>query len=469
MQLRIDMKTASVYFSLFTIIILFLFSGCKKDDNEDTPVLPDASLKVNSCEGCHTNYDHLKEVYTPDPPDGGGAGCGGDIPHYEPYDRVYLGGDGYTAFKSELHGKISCVTCHNGVDGTSDKDEAHSGNFLKKPTSESEEKCGSCHPNIVNRTKNSLHEQGWGQKNMVVGRSGYGNHPTEFDNLPELMKEGYDVNCAKCHGTCGECHIVRPKQMGGGLSNGHQFIKTPDMRNVCVGCHVSRGGHAYLGVAPGTKPDVHLTDAGFNSCMFCHSKDEIHGDGNIYDTRYKMPLLPRCETCHPAIDNANLYHSTHIETFNCYTCHSQDYNNCGSCHIHGEGARIPSHQKFKIAMNPIPEIKPYKLATVRQSLSAPDSWKEYGIDNLANFDFAPTYKYTTPHNILRWTERTNVDTVYDANHPECAQACHIVRKDDGTIVNKEFYLFEENLEDWEIDADRDIVVDGRLPSGWDIK
>jgi thiosulfate/3-mercaptopyruvate sulfurtransferase len=378
-----------------------------------------------------------------------------------------MGDEGYESFKLGTHGELGCVYCHNGVDGTADKTEAHSGDFLRHPSAESREKCSVCHVYIVERTTNSLHEQGWGQKNMVVGRSGYGNHPTEFDNLPELMKSGYDTNCAKCHGSCGECHIIRPKAGGGGLLNGHNFNKTPHMRNNCTTCHVSRGGHAFFGEAIGTKPDVHLTKVGFD-CMSCHTMNEIHGDGNIYETRYKMPMLPKCENCHSAIQNSNMYHSMHMDTFSCYTCHSQDFNNCGSCHVHGEGARIPSHQKFKIGMNPIPDIKPYKMATLRQSLSAPDTWKEYGISDLANFTYAPTYKYTTPHNILRWTQRTEVDSVIDSSHPQCAQACHIIKDASGNLVNEEYYLYESDLNDWEIEATKHICVDGKLPESWEV-
>jgi rhodanese-related sulfurtransferase len=126
----------------------------------------------------------------------------------------------------------------------------------------------------------------------------------------------------------------------------------------------------------------------------------------VYDQRYKTPQLPKCEDCHTNISKSNTYHTAHVNSFNCQTCHSQDYNNCGSCHVGGEGARIHAHQKFKIGVNPIPETRPYRLATVRQSLMAPDSWKEYGVPLLAQFDSKPTYKYTTPHNILRWTTRT---------------------------------------------------------------
>lgn len=443
------------FFITAFFVIITLLIGCSKEEPIVNKEIP-SDQAINSCEGCHTNYTVLKAVHSPDTATGGG-GCGGDVPHIEPYDRVYLGGDGYKEFKKTVHGKLECTSCHNGIGNTDDKKLAHSkdANFIKHPSKYSETKCASCHPDVVARTKNSLHEQGWGQKNMLVFRGGY----SSFENIPADLKRGYETNCAKCHGTCGDCHVNRPVQGGGGLYKGHKFSKTPDMRDNCITCHVSRGGHAYLGVAAGTVPDVHLTKAGY-TCMGCHSKNEIHGDGKIYEFRYQMAMLPKCETCHPAVNNSNIYHISHINTFNCQGCHSQDYNNCGSCHIGGEGTRVPSHQKFKIAMNPIPDVKPYKFSTVRQSLMAPDSWELYGVPVLANFDVRPTYKYTTPHNIARWTTRTQVSSL-----SACYENCHII-KDGSTYKNKNLYLFDSDLQSWEKNANKNIVVDGRLPVSW---
>jgi thiosulfate/3-mercaptopyruvate sulfurtransferase len=451
--------------AFFYLIILSVFINSCKDRIEEELIEPieQVAKSVSSCEGCHTNYTHLKEVHTPDPPSTGGGGCGGDAPHYEPYDRVYLSGTGYEAFKKNIHGKIPCVACHNGVDNTDDKTKAHSGNFLKKPSLNAAEKCGTCHTDIYLGTKNSLHEQGWGQKSMVVLRSGLPNIPNGFDQLSQAMKDGYKTNCGKCHATCGDCHIVRPKAGEGGLANGHQFVKTPDMRNVCVTCHVSRGGHAYFGQATGTQPDVHLTKKQF-TCLSCHTKNELHGDGKIYDQRYKMELLPKCENCHNNLSTSNSYHSVHIKNLSCHTCHSQDYNNCGSCHIHGEGARIPAYLDYKIGLNPIPETKPFKFALLRRSLTAPDSWKEYGVANLPNYNVKPNYKYTTPHNILKWTPRTKVDS-----GKPCFDACHIIKNNDGSYRNKDLYLFRSDLLDWEVGSTQSITVDNKLPTNWGVK
>ena len=437
------------------LIVLFLCvlnSGCKKENSNEP-----AENTVASCEGCHTDYAHLQLVYSPDTAVGGG-GCGGDAPHYEPYDRVYMGGAGYEEYKKSGHYELGCTGCHNGTDDTDDKTIAHSGNFLRHPSAEAEDKCGACHKDIVNNFETSLHN-GTGQMRKVAMRSGL-NGPEEFDQLPQHQIDGYNANCASCHGTCGNCHIVRPLAGGGGLANGHMFTKSPDMINGCVVCHSSRGGHAYLGVSAGTEPDVHLTSEGFH-CTDCHSGSELHGDGEPVEQRYAYSKLPNCENCHTDLKASNTYHSLHLGDFNCQVCHSQDYNNCGSCHIHGEGARIPSYMDYKIALNPIPNVKTeFKFSLVRRTLAAPDNWEKYDVPEYANFDVFPTYNFTTPHNILRWTNRTQV-----SDGKACYSNCHI-RNDGGTLINKNLYLFDENLLDWEKNASAPIIVDGELPVSW---
>jgi thiosulfate/3-mercaptopyruvate sulfurtransferase len=440
-----------VFFQFIALLILLIYisQGCKREDCNTDPIA--------SCEGCHTDYAHLKEVYSPDTTAPAG-GCGGEAPHYEPYDRVYMGGEGYEAFKKSGHYKVGCTGCHNGVDKTDDKNEAHSGNFISHPSSQADTKCASCHQSIVDDFKTSIHN-GTGQKRKVTMRSGL-DGPDNFDDLPAHQIEGYNANCATCHGTCGNCHIVRPPLGGGGLAAGHNFTKTPNMITVCVTCHTSRGGHAYLGVAAGTDPDVHLTSNGYD-CMNCHSGAELHGDGEPVDQRYAYTKLPKCENCHTGVETTNSYHSMHYDDFNCHVCHSQDYNNCGSCHIHDEGARIPAYLGYKIAVNPIPELRPdFNFALVRRTLAAPDNWEVYGVPEYADFDVFPTYNFTSPHNILRWTSRTTV-----AGGQDCWTSCHI-RNEGGTLINAELYLFQSDLLDWELGATTPITVDGKLPASW---
>ncbi len=448
-------KNKISYLVLLPLVLIFLVSSCKKEEDNNDNENP-SEKSVASCEGCHINYAHLQEVYTPDTTEPAG-GCGGEAPHYEPYDRVYMGGDGYEAYKASGHYDIGCVGCHKGTDHTDDKDLAHSGDFVAHPSDNYQESCGACHDDITQNFTTSLHH-GTGQKRKVAIRSGFSSS-ADFDKLPAHQIEGYNKNCATCHGSCGNCHVVRPPIGGGGLAAGHAFTKTPDMISVCVTCHTSRGGHAYLGVAAGTEPDVHLTQNDF-TCLDCHNGAEMHGNGQPVEQRYAYSELPECEDCHSIQDNKNTYHSVHIGDFNCQVCHSQDYNNCGSCHIHGDGARIPSYMDYKIALNPIPDVvTDYDLTLIRRTLAAPDNWEVYGIDEYANFDAMPTYNYTSPHNILKWTSRT------ETGDKACFSNCHI-RNEGGELINRELYLFKSDLLDWEIASTEHITVDGKLPVSW---
>jgi hypothetical protein len=96
---------------------------------------------------------------------------------------------------------------------------------------------------------------------------------------------------------------------------------------------------------------------------------------------------------------------------------------------------------------------------VRRTLAAPDNWEKYGVAEYADFDVLPTYNFTTPHNILKITSRTDVGS------GACNSKCHI-RNENDVLINKELYLFQDDLLDWEMAATTPITVDGKLPQSW---
>jgi thiosulfate/3-mercaptopyruvate sulfurtransferase len=378
---------------------------------------------------------------------------------------VYLSGSGYDEFKQSGHYGVGCTGCHNGNGDTGDKNEAHSGDWIKSPSLAHEEKCATCHEGQSQNFTTSLHN-GTGQKRKVAIRAGLeGAH--QFDQLPGHHLSAYDAKCSHCHGTCGNCHVTRPAIKGGGLSQGHSFIKTPDWYNVCVGCHVSRGGHAFLGTGWNPEndttrvtPDVHRSKADMD-CLSCHDGMEVHGDGQPVEQRYAYTELPNCEDCHTDLETSNNYHTKHYSDFQCHICHSQDYNTCGNCHIKDSHAEIGPFADFKIAMNPLPDLKDARLALVRRTLAHPENWKGYGDDLVySNFDALPTFNYTSPHNLLRWSSRTRVD-----EGASCSANCHI-RNEDGNLINTELYLWKDSLYNWELEATTPITVDGKLPGYW---
>ncbi len=357
---------------------------------------------------------------------------------------VYVSED----FLQTAHGKSQCVDCHNGNSSAFDKQGAHQG-IIALPSDSAEVYCKGCHPDIVARYANSLHYNQEGYFQRIENRTGF-----DIRSDQDLM-EHYNEECGKCHASCGQCHVSRPVSVHGGFVHGHKFDK-PDRDNNCVACHGSRVGAEYLGQHEGYPPDLHRFKAGGGSCGFCHSGSEMHSSGVTYTYRYLNTEMPRCEDCHEDAKNANTYHQVHwahasVPTLSCHVCHSQPYKNCDGCHTGGSGITGSSYMKLKIAKNKFnleAANRNYDYVTVRHIPIAPDTYASWGIANLDNFNSEPTWKYTTPHNVQKWTALTTVE-----DGQSCAANCH---------SSTEYYLLNADLLDYEIEANKEIVMDDKL-------
>ena len=355
-------------------------------------------------------------------------------------------------------------------------DKAHSG--LIADPSEFKQQSGTitnscsgtgCHNNIVENYQFSLHQNLWGEKRAVALRSGV----STFDECPQSTREGFNGECMSCHATCGDCHISIPNSAGKGFLSSHRFRKTPDQANNCMACHGSRIAHDYLGdPEAGRKGDVH--NDRFMKCMDCHSQVEMHSAVDNPDNthRYNYSKAPTCtDGCHGGADTLasnNLYHLAHFDDLTCHVCHSQPYNNCGGCHVGGEWLTDPFYQAnnpaedFKIGLNPLPSHSSAKFATLRHVPIAPESYSNWGAGSsvLSSYDNEPTWKFTTPHNIRRFTALTDT-----SGGKTCNENCHL----DKNPANSRYFLFESDIQSaWpnEVNANRSVVVDGQLPPGW---
>lgn len=322
---------------------------------------------------------------------------------------------------------FGCINCHGGQEGELTKMAAHEG-VNAKPSMNYEETCGQCHADIADRYASSVHQNFTGYETLFETRSGL-----EFENHPELEEE-FANECGTCHTTCGECHVSRPRSVKGGLVQGHRFMPVPNQTQQCTACHGSRVGEEYTGSRDGYSPDVHFLPGGMN-CMGCHTGHEMHGSGNVAPTRYEADGIPRCEWCHTGAQEANLYHEQHWDELQCQVCHSQDYKNCNSCHVAGGGITGESYIQFKIGKNPLADdVRPeYEYVVLRHIPIAEDTFEPWGVENLENYSALPTFKYSSPHNIQRWTART--DTTGGVG---CGYACH---------TSEEWFLRLDDLQD----------------------
>jgi thiosulfate/3-mercaptopyruvate sulfurtransferase len=352
----------------------------------------------------------------------------------EAWEKVILNNE--TFFES-MHARYGCITCHGGASGTDDKTEAHS-DLVRDPASA--EACADCHPDQVASEEHSLHSNLNGYWEVLAARSA----PEHMAQLEVMMGN----HCESCHTTCGQCHVSRPTNLGGGLVAGHQFKGIPPMNLTCTGCHGSRIENEYKGKNAGVKADVHYIKGGM-PCFACHSADEMHGAAGEFGNRYDGPPMPGCQDadCHPGVaagDGIQQHSVQHMETMSCQSCHSTDYKNCYSCHVAVEDGTPyyrtePSEMAFKIGLNPLQSPdRPWKYVPLRHVPIDPDSFSYYGEDLLSNFDARPTWKYATPHNIQRITPQN-----------ESCTACH---------GSPEFFLTADDVLPEELEANKDVIV-----------
>jgi len=320
---------------------------------------------------------------------------------------------------------------------------------------------------------NSLHTNLNGYKTAIDERCG-----CDYDTA---ASEGFGLRCAGCHTGCGECHISRPNSVGGGFIAGHEFRARPHMTNQCTACHGSRVGTDYQGQIDEDgdgnfdyPADVHWAEH-YMTCEECHPGTEMHNqspsgsDLGVFEHRYAMSAMPRCEDCHN-VAGSNNYHDAHVEghadnaNLQCQVCHSQPYKNCTTCHPNPAGSEEgfdleASVVQFKIGKNTQPDYRDYDYTVVRHVPVHPtDTFSDdmWGVltSGLDDFDSRPTWRYSSPHNIRLWTEQTRVEGARS-----CGDNCH----DEADTFNG-FYLREIDLYDDgtplpDYDANLPVVID----------
>lgn len=362
----------------------------------------------------------------------------------EPWERVRVDAELYA---EDIHSLINCTTCHLG-ESVDDMELAHQG-MVESPTEDPIATCGQCHETIAESSANSLHMTLAGYDEVLYDRSLPEHHPA--------IEEAEQYHCNECHATCGDCHISQPSNVGGGLLEGHTFVREPSMSRNCTGCHGSRVKDEYYGAHEDIPSDVHFRAR--MSCNDCHTGDEMHGIGIDANHRYDGPAEPACESCHEdqiGVGSGILQHELHgTETLSCQSCHSVSYTNCTNCHVQRTEDDIPffsveSHElDFALGRNVLQgSDRPYEYVPVRHVPIDRESLSFYGVE-FPNFDNRPTWAYATPHNIQRITPQT-----------ESCLSCH---------ENDAVFLTADRVVSGELAANADVIVESAppLPDGYE--
>jgi len=350
----------------------------------------------------------------------------------EVWEKVYIKD---SKFLESSHGMVGCVICHGGDSSAEEKETAHQDIVIDP----SEEGCNTCHSDIALLNETSLHTTLSGFISKLEARGGDLSEGSALDTA-------FDNHCQQCHTSCGQCHVSRPDEMGGGLVSSHVFKKTPSMQNNCIACHGARIGDEYLGTNEGIPGDVHWTQEGM-TCVRCHGQ-ELHGSGVMADDRYSNTASASCEDCHENVwtdADDNPQHQQHLTDLDCQVCHALAYKNCSSCHVALDEEGIPcrtsepSQILFKIGLNPIrPSERPYEYVVLRHAPTCAGTCDYYGSDLLPDFDAEPTWKYATPHNIQLHTPQN-----------ESCNSCH---------GNADLFLTEDDVDPAEREANRGVIV-----------
>jgi thiosulfate/3-mercaptopyruvate sulfurtransferase len=360
----------------------------------------------------------------------------------EPWEKVLVNNE---KFAATIHGKQDCAACHAGQPAEADKDAAHSG-LIASPSQDAANVCGTCHSEQAGSYATSLHNTQAGYWTVLNTRSVPENHAA--------LETMFGNHCATCHTTCGECHVSQPKNVGGGLFDGHVFVETPPMTRSCTACHGSRVGNEFLGKNEGFPGDVHFRQGRMN-CVKCHSGADLHGEtAAAADHRYAGAEMPACTDCHTTeqlTSTGNVMHTTHGDQLACQVCHAITYTSCDGCHVAvSEKSGNPffeteaTYATFVIGRNPRQSAeRPYEYVLLRHVPVATTSFQYYGENLLPNFDALPTWAYATPHNIQRNTPQT-----------ESCEACH---------GNADLFLTADKVKPAEQAANASVIV-ASLPS-----
>lgn len=360
----------------------------------------------------------------------------------EPWEKVLVDNE---TFSQTDHGELTCIQCHNGTN-VADKEQAHA-DMLASPSAQPQEFCGECHEEEVAAYPNSLHNTQAGYWTAINARNG---------GIPEdhpALNEMFGNHCATCHTTCGECHVSQPKNVGGGLFTGHVFEATPPMTRSCTACHGSRVGNEFLGKNEGITGDVHFREARM-SCVKCHEGADLHGmteETASAEHRLSGAEDPKCTDCHEEVAGGADGIDMHVQhgdgaEISCQVCHSVTYTSCDGCHVAvSETSGNPyfeteaTYTTFFIGRNPLQsEDRPYKYVPVRHVPVATTSYEFYGENLLTNFDSLPTWVYSTPHNIQRFTPQNAT-----------CEACH---------GNPEIFLTADKVRETELAANQNVIV-----------
>ncbi|MFC1890403.1 hypothetical protein ACFL4G_11675 [Thermodesulfobacteriota bacterium] len=170
----------------------------------------------------------------------------------------------------------------------------------------------------------SLHHTGEGMRYWYEEQGGF----MEVTGIPYA-----ELSCKGCHAeSCDTCHAAKEGEFLTFSAEKAGKMET------CFQCHGREAKSIQLDTKAGTE-DVHFASG--MGCMDCHSAQDVHGDGNFYQSmRAPGAMNLRCRDCHLADGSgeapygaATHAHKVHKGKLNCSACHVRNTMACYNCHF----------------------------------------------------------------------------------------------------------------------------------------
>lgn len=268
-----------------------------------TQATPQAS---GTCVTCHTDLDMLKASLSDESLDA----------------SSYLVSEEYVL---STHGQLGCTYCHGGDADAADAAQAMEGIVADPSADAGVTVCGTCHEDVTDVYKTSLHYTTAGLSCTYLVRTAVASDALGTD----LYNDNWQQNsCADCHQSCALCHVTQASED----KPGHDFMlsdNNEDAQQSCLAyCHSGGLGTCF----PNT--DLHGPTGLDMSCMDCHNVNEVHGDGTYRTTMIHSGIVTtECEDCHSTDELTGEWHSEeHLAGATCWSCHSGAYRTCSNCH-----------------------------------------------------------------------------------------------------------------------------------------
>ena len=192
------------------------------------------------------------------------------------------------------HADLDCVLCHMGDDGAADKERAHE-NLIRNPGDLNvvEDTCGSCHEEIVEAVKKSLHATSAG---VISGaRYTWGAQDTRnaLYGVRAVRDEDGDIP-GETGALAGVAEVPRFSDSGEPVDD--------YLRNQCLRCHLWTEGARRIG------------DYRSSGCSACHV---VYADDGL--SRSGDPTIPKDEPGHPIRHEI----TSRIPSEQCVHCHNR--------------------------------------------------------------------------------------------------------------------------------------------------